>query len=165
MVFHNADLSTLILTKFVNKGIKKLKNMKDVINVKWIGNMAFETDINDHKILLDASPEVGGKNKGPRPKPLLMVSLAGCTAMDVISILKKMKVEVIDFNVKVEAILSDEHPKRFTDLHLVYEFTGNNLPLEKIKHAIMLSQDKYCGITASLRNTINLTYEIKINQL
>jgi putative redox protein len=137
--------------------------MKDVINVKWIGDMTFETDINEHKILLDASSEVGGKNAGPRPKPLLMVSLAGCTGMDVISILKKMKIEVLDFNVKVEAILSDQHPKRFTDLHLVYEFKGNNLPLEKIEHAIALSQDKYCGVSATLKNSINLTYEIKIN--
>jgi len=138
--------------------------MKDVINVKWIGEMAFETDVDEHKILLDASPDVGGKNKGPRPKPLLMVSLAGCTAMDVISILKKMKVDVLDFNVKVEAKLSDEHPKRFTDLHLIYEFKGNNLPLEKIEHAISLSQDKYCGVSATLKNVTHLTYEIKINQ-
>jgi putative redox protein len=136
--------------------------MKDVINVKWVGDMAFEAEINEHKILVDASPEAGGNNKGPRPKPLLMVSLAGCTGMDVISILKKMKVEVDEFNVRVEGTLTDQHPKHFTEMHLVYEFKGSNLPVEKLKHAIELSQEKYCGVSASFKNAINISHEIKI---
>ena len=136
--------------------------MKDVINVKWEGDMAFEAEINEHKILVDASPEAGGNNKGPRPKPLLMVSLAGCTGMDVISILKKMKVEVDEFNVRVEGTLTDQHPKHFTEMHLVYEFKGSNLPVEKLKHAIELSQEKYCGVSASFKNAINISHEIKI---
>lgn len=137
--------------------------MKDVINVRWTGDMAFEAVVGEHTILVDAKPEVGGKNSGPRPKPLMMVSLAGCTGMDVISILKKMKVEVTGFNVKVEGILTEEHPKQFTAMHLIYEFTGNNLPADKIKHAIELSQEKYCGVSATLKKVINLSYEIKIN--
>ena len=136
--------------------------MKDVINVKWVGDMAFEAEINEHKILVDASPEAGGNNKGPRPKPLLMVSLAGCTGMDVISILKKMKVEVDEFNVRVEGTLTDQHPKHFTEMHLVYEFKGSNLPVEKLKHAIELSQEKYCGVSASFKKAINISHEIKI---
>ena len=136
--------------------------MKDVIIVKWVGDMDFEAEINEHKILVDASPEAGGNNKGPRPKPLLMVSLAGCTGMDVISILKKMKVEVDEFNVRVEGTLTDQHPKHFTEMHLVYEFKGSNLPVEKLKHAIELSQEKYCGVSASFKNAINISHEIKI---
>jgi putative redox protein len=138
--------------------------MKDVINVRWAGDMAFEALVNEHKILMDASPEVGGRNAGPRPKPLLMVSLAGCTGMDVISILKKMKVEVTGFNVLVEGTLTEEHPKQFTAMHLIYEFTGHNLPPDKIERAIELSQEKYCGVSATLKKAIKISYEIKINK-
>lgn len=138
--------------------------MKDVINVKWAGNMAFEAGIGEHTILLDAKPEAGGNNAGPRPKPLLMASLAGCTGMDVVSILKKMKVEVSAFTIKTEATLTDEHPRQYTAIHLIYEFTGNNLPPDKIKHAIELSQEKYCGVSATLKKAIPITYEFLIHQ-
>ena len=66
--------------------------MKETISVSWLGNMAFEADIEGHKIMLDASEEVGGENKGPKPKPLMLVALAGCTGMDVVSLLKKMRI-------------------------------------------------------------------------
>lgn len=137
--------------------------MKDTINVKWAGNMAFEANIDDHRIIVDAIPEVGGMNKGPRPKPLLLVSLAGCTAMDVISILNKMKVEVQDFSLKVEADLTEQHPKQFKDIHIIYEFTGKDLPYDKINHAIELSQEKYCGVSATLKKAITISYEIRLN--
>lgn len=137
--------------------------MKDSVNVKWAGDMAFEANIDEYKIIFDADPKVGGKKAGPRPKPLLMASLAGCTGMDVISILKKMKVEVTDFNVKVEGQLTEEHPKRFTSMHLTYEFSGKDLPLDKIKHAIELSQEKYCGVSATLKLAMEISYEIKLN--
>jgi len=138
--------------------------MKDAINVRWAEDMAFEATVNEHRIVLDASPEVGGKNLGPRPKPLLMVSLAGCTGMDVISILKKMKVTLTGFNVKVVGDLTDDHPKQYTALKLLYEFTGHDLPLDKIKHAIELSMQKYCGVSATLRKSLEITYEIQLHE-
>jgi putative redox protein len=138
--------------------------MKDVINVRWAGDMAFEALIDKHRILFDASPSAGGKDAGPRPKPMLMASLAGCTGMDVVSILKKMKVEMTGFNLKVEGEITDEHPKQFTSMHLIYEFTGKNLPLNKIKHAIELSQEKYCGVSATLKKAVHITYDIKISE-
>ena len=67
---------------------------REEINTRWIDNMAFETEINGHKLIIDADHEVGGENLGPRPKPFMLAALGGCTAMDVISILKKMRVEV-----------------------------------------------------------------------
>ncbi len=137
--------------------------MKDTLDVKWSGDMAFQADVDGHTLLLDTSPEHGGHKTGPRPKPLLMVSLAGCTAMDVISILKKMKVDPVTFNVHAEGTLTDEHPKQFTSIHLIYEFTGDNIPLDKVQRAIELSQDKYCGVSATLKKAIPVTYEIKIN--
>jgi putative redox protein len=138
--------------------------MKDAINVRWTEDMAFEATVNEHRIVLDASPEVGGRNLGPRPKPLLMVSLAGCTGMDVISILKKMKVTLTGFNVKVVGDLTDDHPKQYTALKLLYEFTGHDLPLDKIKHAIELSMQKYCGVSATLRKSLEITYDIQLHE-
>jgi putative redox protein len=136
--------------------------MKSTVNCNWKNGMAFEAEVNGFKLMLDADPSVGGKNQGPRPKPLTLVSLAGCTAMDVISILKKMRVEPEFFNVSAEGEMAEEHPKYFTRIHLVYEFKGNDLPLEKLQKAIDLSQERYCGVTTMLRSSSEITYEIKI---
>lgn len=107
--------------------------MKDSIKLSWKQDMAFEAEVDGYTIMLDSKKENGEKGAGPRPKPLAMVALAGCTAMDVISILKKMKVDVEDFNVAVDGTLTDEHPKKFTAMHLIYEFRGNNLPINSLK--------------------------------
>jgi putative redox protein len=136
--------------------------MKDEINVVWTGDMTFETELNGHKLIIDADKKVGGKDKGPSPKPLMMLSLAGCTGMDVISILKKMRVEPDNFNVKVEGELTEEHPKHYYKMHLVYEFTGKNLPYDKLEKAVNLSQNRYCGVSAVYNKAMELTSEIKI---
>jgi putative redox protein len=136
--------------------------MKESIDLKWLDKMVFETEIDGHKIRVDAKEEVGGTGQGPRPKPLMMVALAGCTAMDVISILNKMRLDVEKFNVKVEGDLTEEHPKHFTAMHIIYEFKGKDLPMDKLEKAIRLSQDNYCGVSASYKKALKLTYEISI---
>lgn len=136
--------------------------MKHRVETSWSGNMKFDAMVSGHKVSMDALPEVGGENSGPRPKELMLASLAGCTGMDVISILKKMKVEVESFNVDVEAELTEEHPKHYTKMHITYLFKGKNLDVEKLKKAIDLSQDRYCGVSAAYRKAMELTYEIKI---
>lgn len=136
--------------------------MKLSTNIKWKSGMAFETEINGHKLTIDAAPEVGGNDEGPRPKALTLVSLAGCTAMDVVSILKKMKVSFDSLNIKVESDLADEHPKTFENFHVIYEFRGKDLDESKLKKAVDLSQEKYCGVSASLKKGTDVTYEIKI---
>ena len=135
---------------------------KEIVSTKWLNNMAFETEINGHKIIIDAVPQVGGEDKGPRPKPFMLAALGGCTAMDVISILKKMRVEVDEFNVTVEGDLTEEHPKQFYKMHVIYEFKGKNLPLEKLQKAINLSEDRYCGVSAVYKKVMEITSEIKI---
>ncbi len=124
--------------------------------------MAFEADIDGHKILMDAAPEVGGENKGPTPKPFLMVSLGGCTGMDVISIAKKMRQDIISFDIEVIGDMEEEFPKEYTGIHIIYTFKGNNLDPEKLDKAVNLSQDRYCGISATLRKAMGLTYEMVI---
>jgi putative redox protein len=136
--------------------------MKEAVQLKWTEDMTFEAHVDDHRIMMDAKPEHGGKNRGPRPKPLMMVSLAGCTAMDVVSLLKKMRVEIKDFNVTVEGELTEEHPKHFTSMHIIYEFTGEDLPIDKIERAVGLSQEKYCGVSAVYRKVMKLTHEIRL---
>jgi len=135
---------------------------KDTVSTKWLNNMAFESEINGHKIIIDAVPEVGGENRGPRPKPFMLAALGGCTAMDVISILKKMKVEVEKFNVLVEGDVTEEFPKHYFRMHVIYEFTGRNLPLDKLQKAVSLSEERYCGVSAVYRKALELTSEIKI---
>ena len=136
--------------------------MKESIMVNWLGDLSFETEIDGHNIILDAKADVGGKNRGPRPKPLMMVALAGCTGMDVAALLKKMRVEVDGFNVRIDGELTEDHPKHFIAMHIVYEFKGKDLPLDKLKRAIELSQERYCGVSASYKKAMKLSYEIKI---
>jgi len=135
---------------------------KDIVKTKWVDGMAFECEISGHKVTIDAVPEVGGKDLGPRPKALMLASLGGCTAMDVISILKKMRVEVKDLNVIVEGDLTDEHPKHFYKMHVVYEVTGKDLPIDKIKKAVNLSEERYCGVSAVYNKAMEITSEIKL---
>ena len=133
------------------------------ITTVWMDEMAFEASVNGHKIILDAEENVGGLDRGPRPKPLMQVSLAGCTAMDVISILKKMRVEVEDFRVHVDGELTEEHPKHYSKMHIIYEFRGKNLPMDKIKKAVSLSQERYCGVSYLYKKVMELTHEIVVH--
>jgi putative redox protein len=136
--------------------------MKTKIDCAWKQDMTFEADVNGFKILLDADETVGGMNNGPRPKPLTLVSLAGCTGMDVISILRKMHAEPEFFNVSAEGELTEEHPRYYHKIHVIYELKGKNVDVEKVQKAVNLSQDKYCGVSALLRFGAEITSEIRI---
>jgi putative redox protein len=135
---------------------------KQEIKIDWLENMAFKTEVNGHEMVIDASPEGGGENRGPRPKPLMMVALAGCTGMDVVSLLKKMRVDVEAFSVKVVGNVTEEHPKHFDAMHVIYEFKGKDLPMDKLVKAVTLSDEKYCGVSATLKKGIKITHEIVI---
>ena len=136
--------------------------MKHAVSTSWQGNMQFDAIVNGHTIKMDATEEVGGNNVGPRPKELMLSALAGCTSMDVISILKKMRVDVDAFNVFVEADITEEHPKHYEKMHLIYEFKGKDLPMDKLEKAVELSQERYCGVSFMYRKMMELTHEIKI---
>jgi putative redox protein len=138
--------------------------MKTIANAKLIDSMGFECDVNGHKLIIDANEKVGGKDRGPRPKPLMLVALAGCTAMDVVSILRKMRVDFDDFDVVVEANNTTEHPKHYDKINVIYKIWGKDLPLDKIKKAVKLSGDRYCGVSFVYKKAIELTSEIVINE-
>ncbi len=137
--------------------------MRTSLNVNWIENMSFETELNGHKLIIDAAPENGGNNKGPRPKALMLLALAGCTGMDVVSILKKMKVNYEKFSIEVQADLTEEHPMHYVKMHVIYKVWGKDLPLDKIEKAVSLSDEKYCGVSAAYKKAMELTHEIQIN--
>ncbi len=132
------------------------------VSVNWSGDMAFEVELNGFKLIIDADEKVGGQNKGPRPKPLTLASLGGCTGMDVISILKKMHVEPDYFNIEVSGELTEEHPKYYHKIHIKYIFKGKDLDQAKIDKAVNLSQERYCGVSELLRKGAELTHEIEI---
>lgn len=129
-----------------------------------VGNMGFEMGLNGHKFIVDAAEEMGGENLGPRPKQLLLSGLIGCTGIDVVSILRKMKVEFEEFKIEVQADESEEHPKVYKKIHLIYKIKGQNLPLKNIERAISLSQEKYCGVSAMLKRAADMTYSIVIEE-
>ena len=136
---------------------------KFIFTANQVDDMAFSMDIGGHKIVMDAGPEVGGKDMGVRPKPLLLAGLIGCTGMDVSSILKKMKVEYDSLDISVSADSTEDHPKVYENIHLVFHFKGENLPLDKLQRAAELSQEKYCGVSAMLKKATVVTYEVIVN--
>lgn len=137
---------------------------KTKIDANLKGNMAFEMKLDGHNFITDASEKIGGNDLGPRPKQLLLAGLIGCTGIDTMSILNKMKVKLDDLHIKVEADNTEEHPKIYQNIHLTFTFKGKDLPKDKIKRAVTLSQEKYCGVTAMLNKVTQVTYDIIIEE-
>ena len=122
------------------------------ITTVWKENMVFESDNpSGHTVLMDTSEENGGTNKGLGPKAMMLSGLAGCTGLDMISLFRKMRIEVADFKMDVEGELTEEHPKTYHTVTLNYHFYGNNLPEDKINKAVNLSTEKYCGVLEMFR--------------
>ena len=131
-------------------------------HITWTENMAFEAEVDGFKLMLDASVDHGGHNRGPRPKPLLMTALAGCTGMDVVSILRKMREPLNYFVVRVEGDLSEGVPTLYTAFRLVFEFkAADGLNPSRVERAGQLSQERYCGVTLMLAKACPITYEIR----
>ncbi len=138
--------------------------MKHIISSEWQSGMHFVAESLGGVVVLDSAEEIGGRNLGMRPKALMLTSLAGCTGMDVIAILRKMKAEVEDFKVIVEGDLSEEHPKVYTKVLVHYHFNGLSLNKDAIQKAVDLSVDKYCGVYEMFRQFCDISYQIHLNQ-
>jgi putative redox protein len=138
--------------------------MKEKIKATWLNDLSFEAEVDGHKIYMDTAVEHGGKNLGPRPKPMMMVALAGCTGMDVAAILKKMRVEIDSLIVEVEGDVTEEHPKRFEGMKVIYRVKGKDVPLASVEKAVTLSKTKYCGISANYSQAFPIDHEIIIEE-
>jgi putative redox protein len=134
--------------------------MTNHITTKWIGNMAFEsTNPSGIDFKIDAGPDDGGDGMGLRPKALMLSSLAGCSGLDVVGLIKKMKLDVHDFKIDTIAELTDEHPKYYNTVRIEYHFYGPNLDKKKLQRAVNLSVDTYCGVMEMFRKFATLTTE------
>ncbi len=131
--------------------------------VTWQGNLTFEGTANSgFKVPLGTEPEVGGNNDGFKPMEMLLLGLAGCTAMDVISILKKKKQDVTDFEVKAHADRTSQHPRVFTHVILEYIVTGHHIDPVAVDRAIELSETKYCPAQAMLKKAVIIDHTVTI---
>ena len=138
--------------------------MKETIKATWLNDLSFEAEVDGHKLYLDTSLEHGGKNMGPRPKPLMMVALAGCTGMDVVAILKKMRVEIESLTVDVEGDVSEDHPKRFEGMKVIFRVKGKDVSRKNVEKAVNLSKTKYCGVSANYSKAFTIEHEIIIEE-
>lgn len=136
--------------------------MANSISCRWTEDMTFNVDVDGHSIIVDADADAGGKDRGPRPKKLVLAALAGCTGMDVIFMLRKMKIEPTYFNVDVEGDLAEDHPRLYTRVHTRFQFAeADRQYASSIEKAVKLSQDKYCGVSAQLKAGAEVSYEIE----
>ena len=130
---------------------------------KWVEGMAFMGESGSgHAMIMDGAPEYGGRNLGIRPMEMLLIGLAGCTAFDVIGMLKKGRESVTGCDVEVEAERAASDPKVFTKIHLAYRITGKGLSQAKAERAVTLSKEKYCSASIMLGATAEMTYTLDV---
>ncbi|MDX1594571.1 MAG: OsmC family protein [Gammaproteobacteria bacterium] len=133
--------------------------------IEWVGGASFEgTAGSGHTVTMDGPPEAGGENRGCRPMELLLLGLGGCTAFDVVSILRKARQPVTGCEVDVTAERAETPPKVFTRIHLHYRVRGDGLSAKHVARAVSLSKEKYCSASIMLAETAELTHEVSIEE-
>lgn len=130
------------------------------INAVFNGGMNFTADLNGHKVEIDTEESRGGKSLGTRPKALMLASLAGCTGLDVVGILNKMRVVFSDFSLKVDAHLTDEEAAIYDEVVVNYSIKVDEADQPKVEKAVKLSQEKYCGVTKMFEAFAKVSYKI-----
>lgn len=133
--------------------------------IKLVEGMAFMAESGSgHGVVVDASPDIGGRNLGARPMELVLMGAGACTAIDVVMILRKARQPVTDCVVDVEAERAEDDPKVFTKIHLRYAVTGKGLATAQVERAIRLSKEKYCSATIMLAKTAEVTFEYEVRE-
>ncbi len=131
------------------------------VETEFKSGMQFISAVGNHSIVMDAGPPDGGNDSGASPKKLMLASLAGCTGIDIVSILNKMKVPFTDFSIQTEGHLTDEHPKIYDTVRIVYSIRIAQEHRDKMEKAVNLSKDKYCGVSAMFSEFAKLDWEVK----
>ena len=130
---------------------------------KWVDALAFDaTADTGHTVRIDTSVEGGGLGSGMNPKKMLLGSLNACSGMDVVEMLKKMRIAFTKFEIEAEAEQTEEHPKVFTSINMVYRIDVKPEDLDKVTRAVTLSQEKYCGVSAMLAKHCTINYTIEL---
>lgn len=131
--------------------------------VKWAGAASFEgISETGHTVIMDGAPEFGGQNRGPRPMELLLLGMGGCTAFDVVLILRKGRQEICDCVAQIEAERAPTDPKVFTRIHVHFVVSGRSLDPKRVEQALKLSAEKYCSASIMLAKTATLTHDFEI---
>ncbi|MCZ6470343.1 MAG: OsmC family protein [Gammaproteobacteria bacterium] len=134
--------------------------------VKWLDHMTFVGEsASGHAVVMDAAPESGGRNMGVRPMEMLLLGLGGCTAFDVVMILKKSRQDIVDCEVTIDSDRAQEVPKVFTRIHIHFIVSGKKLDAVKVDKAVNLSADKYCSASKMLSATADITHDFEIVEL
>ena len=135
--------------------------MKHEIVTSWQDGMSFVNNIDGFTNIVDASKEFGWNDRGPSPKKLILIVLVGCTGMDIVSLLQKMRESLSSLELKIEAEMTDEHTKVYSDILIRYVFkASDNLDKAKVEKAVNMSQETYCGVAAMLKKASTLKFEI-----
>ncbi len=131
--------------------------------LRWLENLTFDSEVNGFHLILDHDLEQGSSNLGPRPKPLLLSALSGCSGMDVVSILKKMKYSDYRYRIEIEADKADSHPQIYHTIRMTHVLDSEEIKPDKLIHAVELSRDKYCSVMAMLSQAAQITVKIILN--
>jgi len=133
------------------------------VEVDWKGGKAFEAIADSgHRVMMDASPAVGGENRGSRPMELLLMGLGGCSSIDVTMMLEKSRQNVIDCKAVIEAERADAVPAVFTSIHVHFIVTGRGLSDKHVERAVKLSAEKYCSASIMLAKAVEITHDFEI---
>jgi len=132
--------------------------------VTWKEGMHFEGESGGQIVHIDSTVEAGGQGLGASPMRLVLIALGGCTAMDVISLLKKMRQDVTHFEITLKSERAPEHPKVYTGFELVYKVSGHNLQRDMVERAVSLSEEKYCSVGGMLKMAAPIAYSVEIEE-
>jgi putative redox protein len=133
--------------------------------VKWLDHMSFVGESGSgHSVVMDGAPELGGRNLGVRPMEMLLLGLGGCTSFDVVMILRKMKQEISDCEVEIEAERAESEPRIFTRIHVHFIVSGSDLSDKHVARAVNLSAEKYCSASLMLGKTAEITHDYEIRE-
>ena len=135
------------------------------LSVNWVdGMLMVGKSHSGHSITMDGPIEIGGENLGVRPMEMLLLGVAGCTMIDVVTTLKKMRQDLSHCETKINAERANEHPKVFTDIHIHFIVKGKNLDSKKVDKAIKLSAEKYCSASIMLGKTAKITHDFEVTE-
>lgn len=135
------------------------------IKIKQLQGATFAARGNtNHWTMMDGEEQFGGSNAASKPTEMVLYGLGGCTGIDVVSMLKKMRVEYDDFEIEIDFERSEDHPKVFTKINMMYHFYGKDLPVDKLEKAVSLSKDRYCSVSAMLSKAVDISAKIEVHE-
>jgi len=132
--------------------------------IKYIENVCLMGESESgHSLIIDGSPEIGGRNLGVRPMEMILMGLGGCTTMDILTILRKKRQNITDCVIEIDSQRRDTIPKIFSKIHLHFIITGDNLNEKHVQQAVQLSAEKYCSVSEMLKHSVEISYDYEIN--